>query len=1163
MTKIQKIQMKGFKSFANKTELLFGDKFNCILGPNGSGKSNVIDALCFVLGKSSAKEMRAEKSANLIYNGGKTKKPAKEGEVSLFFDNKSKVFPIEADSIKITRIITQSGQSKYKINDKNRTRQQIIDLLSHANINPDGYNIILQGDIVRLVEMTPLERRGIVEEIAGISIYEEKKEKALRELTKVEEKLNEAAIILTERETYLQELKKERNQAKKFKELDDNIKRNKATILSARMKEKQDKIAGLEKSIADNTKGIEKIRKEIDDLKKKMAEQKKKIEDINKEVEKRGEKEQVTVHKEVEEIKVQLALNNQRIATLNQELQKITDRKKDLEKTHEELTSKIAILDKSKKDIQKQIEQKEKDVKKIDSQIDAFNKKHKLADAHEIDKQIEQLDKKAEKAQEEIQQLREKQQNLLRDKDKLEVRISSIDEKIEKVLSISKENKQALDGLKKKKDNFKNATSELNKCLTEDSSLASQLSNARSKLLSRKEELAKHQAKTAGLRESIAGDVAIKKILELKSKEKGIYGTISELGNVSSEYALALEVAAGNRIKSIIVDDDDTAAKCIKYLKENKFGVATFLPLNKIKAPIIDAEKRNMKGAGIHGLALDFVSFDKKFEKAFQYVLRDTIIVDSVDVARRIGIGKARMVTLTGDLIETSGAMQGGFRQKQRGIGFQEVEVTSAIEKLEKEINDMENVVSSLELKKKENEAAIDRLRNLKAELEADIIKTEKSLHLDSTDLDVSKQEKNKISGELKEIEKKLETTQQEVSVKNKELADMKIEKQALRDKINAMRNPEFLAELNSFEDKKKELKEEITNLQIEIKNADSEVKNILGPEGENVLKILKQHDKERGDFEKEKKEVQDLIKQQEKSLKDKEEAEKKFYQQFKGLFNERTKISEEVAKSETQVSNKDEKIRDIETKNNGISLENAKTKAELAGIEEEYKAYEGVQVFKDKDEELIQKEIRQFENMLENLGAVNMKALEIYEKAEQEYDELIKKKEKLTKEREDVLVMINEIDSKKKDLFMKTFDVLTQNFKNLFARLSAKGEAYLQLEDENDPFNGGVLIKVRLSGKKFLDIRSLSGGEKTMTALAFIFAVQEHEPASFYILDEVDAALDKRNSEKLANLVSSYSEKAQYIMISHNDGVITSADNLYGVSMNEFGMSKVTSLKI
>ena len=230
-TRINKLVMHGFKSFAKHTEILFGGSFNCVLGPNGAGKSNVLDALCFVLGKSSSRDLRAEKSANLIYNGGKTKKPAKHGEVSIYFDNSSKVFPTDDKEVKISRIVRQNGQSIYKINDKAMTRQQITNLLSLAKIDPEGYNIILQGDIVKFVEMHPEDRRVLIEDIAGISVYEEKKHKAMLELEKVEQHLRETELILTERSTYLKELRKDRDQALKYKDMSDKIKQNKASYL--------------------------------------------------------------------------------------------------------------------------------------------------------------------------------------------------------------------------------------------------------------------------------------------------------------------------------------------------------------------------------------------------------------------------------------------------------------------------------------------------------------------------------------------------------------------------------------------------------------------------------------------------------------------------------------------------------------------------------------------------------------------------------------------------------------------------------------------------------------------------------------------------------------------------------------------------------------------
>jgi len=1158
------LEMKGFKSFANKTELIFGENFNVVLGPNGSGKSNVLDALCFVLGKSSAKGLRAEKSANLIYNGGKTKKSAKEGTVKIEFDNSQKIFPVSEDSVKISRTIRASGQSIYKINDKTRTRQQILELLSAAKIDPDGYNIVLQGDIVHLVEMSPLERRQIIEEIAGISIYENKKEKALRELKRVEEKINEADIILTERKTYLRELKKEHDQAQKFKDLDEKIKRNKATILDRQIKDKDEKRLELEKDIKKNESQITATQEKLSSLKENIGEKKVEIEKINKEIEEKGEKDQVQIHKEIEQVRVDVALKKQRVETINQELVKLKERKDELERSRKEIASKIDIINKSKIDAERRITQKEKDLALIDAKIFEFKKKNKIEDAHEIDKNIEEIDKKADEIQERITYLREMQQSLLREKDRLEIQIQSIDERIAKVLSLEKENKEAIEKLKKDKEEFKKSTNELNARLNEDSSFAVQLDNARSKLLSRKEELARANARNAGIKEQIFGNKAIKSVLEQKNQIKGILGVVSQLGNVGEEYSLALGVAASQRIKSIVVDTDETAARCINYLKKNQLGIATFLPLNKLQPPIIKTELRTLKGKGVIGLAIDLVNFDSKYSKVFQYVFGNTLVVEDVEVARRIGVGKVRMVTLLGDLIETSGAMQGGHREKAATLRFQEKETTNQLKSIELEILDLESVVAKIEKLRKENEEIISNLRSKKIELEAEILKTEKILHLDSDDMQATKSEKSKFQKELLDTDKELFKVQNELSAKNRELTDLKIKKQKLRETINELRNPRLLAEMNTFEEKKQELRDEISSLKGELKNNESEIKNIFVPEQENIEKILKQQLKEKETFELEKKDLETIVKQKEKELKEMEQKEKKFYAQFKDFFNKRTKLSNDVNDLENKVSNKNEDVRRFEMRNNNIAIEKAKVVAELEGLKEEYKLYEGVPLFKGKSEDDILREIHQFEKMSEDLGAVNMKALEIYDKSLTEYDNLLRKKDTLIGEREDVLVMINEVDSKKKVLFMKTFDVLNKNFSSIFSTLSVKGDAFLNLEDDNDPFNGGVEIKVRLAGKKFMDIRSLSGGEKTLTALAFLFAVQEHEPASFYILDEVDAALDKKNSEKLAELITQYSSNAQYIIISHNDGVIAAADNLYGVSMHQqTGISKVTTLKI
>ena len=1183
-TRINKMVMHGFKSFAKHTEILFGSSFNCVLGPNGAGKSNVLDALCFVLGKASSRDLRAEKSANLIYNGGKAKKQAKQGEVSIYFDNSSKLFPTEDKEVKITRVVRQNGQSIYKINDKAMTRQQITNLLSIAKIDPDGYNIILQGDIVSFVEMHPDNRRTLVEDIAGISIYEEKKHKAMLELEKVEQHLRDTDLILTERGTYLKELKKERDQALKYKDMSDRIKQNKASYLKIQIDKKESEKNGIQEKIDAGNKDLSALREKISKLKAENEERKKQIEIISKEIEEKGEIEQIKLNKEVETLKIELTKNNSRIETCRNELSKIKQRRSDLKNEIEDVEKRIAQLTNEKKEYESQIASKNKDRETINAKILKFKEKNKLDSVADVEKNVEEIDRKADELQKEITLLREGQHNLIREKDRISHEIGVIEDKIKKVIDVESEYKQQIDALKDRRQIFKNTTLELNKYLDEDSSLAVQLSEARRKMNSINEELAKLRAKDITIREVARGDLAVKKILELKNKRGGIYGTVADLGNVSSKYAVALEVAAGARIKSIVVENEKLAAELISYLKENRLGTATFLPLNKLSSKEAGDGAKSMIGAkGVHDLAINLVSFEQKFKKVFSYVFSDTVVVDNIHAAIRLGIGKAKFVTLDGDVADASGAMHGGFRERRKeAFGFKEREVAESLEENEKKSAEISNIIDILEKRRAENESKITELREKKAALEGEIIKSEKSMHLESSDTEVSKQQQKELNTKEKEIDNEISKIISKISEHNRELTNLKIEKQRLRGVISQLNDPTLLAELNTFEQKFKELSEDIIKTGSEIKNIDAQIINIFIPEKDKTEKILKQLDKDEEGFNNELGKVQEYIAQKESLLNEKENLAKEFYTKFRGLFAKQGKINEEVQKNELSVDKLIEESRQAEIKVNFNSLKNAEIAASLAALNQDFQQYEGVKLdlemsemlriseharkssIFDKTEEQLKNEISRFERMREDIGSVNMRALEVYDEAEKQYNEFLEKKDKLGKEKEYVLDMMNEIEGKKKELFMKTFDVVNNNFKNFFGMLTTKGaEATLVLDNEENPFEGGVRINVKITGSKFLDIRGLSGGEKTMTALAFIFAIQENEPASFYVLDEVDAALDKHNSEKLAKLIRKYSERAQYIMISHNDNVISEADILYGVSMNEDGISQVVSLKI
>jgi len=1165
LTKINKIVMRGFKSFATKTELLFGEKFNCVLGPNGSGKSNVLDAICFVLGKSSARSLRAEKSANLVYNGGKTNKPAKAGEVSIFFDNSNNTFPTDMNQVKVTRIIKNNGQSIYKINDKRRTRHEILELLSVAKIDPNGYNIILQGDVVRFVEMHPVQRRNIIEEISGISVYEDKRQSAMKELDKVDEKLNESDIILKERKTYLRELKKERDQALKYQEMADKIKQNKASYLKIQIDRKVKERDKLQENVDDYTTKTEKMNNKIDELRLDNKKLKEQVEEISKEVERKGDIEQRDLNKQIQELNVSITEKRSRINMLENELLKIKNRRESIKSEMGDTEEQIQSFENKLKENEKEFSDKTREMEIIRKKIADFKKKHNLDDAGEIEDEIDSLDQIADEKQKQIMVLRENQQNLIREEDRLRFQIQTFQEKIEKVREVEKENKEQVEDLKNMRVRFKSVTLELNKNLDEDSGISARLGEARKKLLSETEELSKLKARNAGLKDRIAGDLAIKKINENKSHFNGVLGTVSELGNVSSKYALALETAAGPRLKSIVVETDKVAADCIKYLKSNRLGTATFMPLNKIKPKDTEPRvKKLLKSNGVNGLAIDLVEFEPKLKKVFQYIFSNTLVVDNIDVSRRIGIGEAKMVTLDGDMAEISGIMHGGFRKTgSSGYGFKEKEIARGISQSENKITELKDVISVYEKKREELDEKITGFRNEKASLEGEIIKNEKSLHLESDDIDTSLSEKDKLENDLRRVSGEIEHIQGTISKENKELAECKIKKQGMRSKINDMRSPSKLAELNAFEQKKDELSQSLIKLESEIKSGKLQMDNIFSKEREKSVRILKQLDSEEKSFMEEVKGLKENLAKDSDELIVMDEKATKFHSQYKGLFSKRSSIQENIGLNDISIDKLLEQSRETERKSNIFGLQLAQIKAEFAGLEKENEQYKGVSIVKDKTEDELRSEIRKFEKMVETIGSVNLKALEIYENVENEYNKLLDKKDKLFSEKEDVIAMMKEIEGKKKELFMNTYDEINRHFKEIFYKLSTKGEASLNLESPEDPFEAGLNIKVRLSGKKFMDIRSLSGGEKTMTALAFIFAIQEHDPATFYVLDEVDAALDKKNSDKLAKLVKRYAENSQYIMISHNDGIITEADNLYGVSMNEHDISQVVSLRI
>lgn len=1095
--------------------------------------SNIIDLITFVLGKSSSKQLRAEKSAGLIYNGGKQNPPAKFAEASIVFDNSSKEFPLPEEKVTLTRIVKGSGNSTYRINGQRMTRQQVLDTLSKARINYDGHNIVLQGDIVQLMEMHPEERRFVIEEVSGISVYEEKKQKAMQELQKVDSKLHEASIILTERSTYLRELKSERDLAVKYRELETTIKRSKATLIDKQLREREAKLREILAEIEKQEKQKTALLAAIHQFKESINHNKEDTRTINEYLDKRGKKDQLDLQKEIEQLKDSQLKSSTRLDAIQTELARIEQRRKQLSQDAGDIEKKIAGLRKELEDAH----QKEQALKQQDASVAAsiqeFRKKQNLDS-------LEELEQTMERKQSNLTNLQEKKLNLAREYDRQQYQLQDVESK----LNIQPAGKPSqLPDMKKE---FSSITAALNKKLDENAAFAIQLGKARRSLVENNENLARVRMLNMSAAEHSAADLAISRIL--KSGITGIYNTVASLGEANKKYSLALEVAAGSRINSIVVEDDATAARCIQHLKQNKLGIAAFLPLNKMRPATI----QKFTGAGIHGPALDLVKFQPKFRDVFAYVFGSTLIVDNVDTARRMGIGKVRMVTLEGDLMESSGAMIGGHRTRSRGIAFKEKESAEEAEKLEAEVARLQEALNTIENNREQNESSIQQLREKKANLEVDILKLEKLSG--SQDYEILKKKHAELKAAFADTSKKMQDVDEDLTSIQKELAALHEKKQ----KSGILGNKEFAA----LEASREKLRESLASSTTSIRSIKAQLDTILLPEQSRMKSILSSHEKEKQQFSQELQQLEEKLTLNKQALKDKEAQQKQFYAEFRQQFDKRTKLQNDLQKIETSLIREEEHIRNVEAKTNTFQIERARLTAEAEGLKKEFEPFLNIELRRGIELADLKYEIQKSEKEIEKLGSINLKALEVYEKLEQEFSQLKEKESKLLQEKQDVLGMMQEVETKKKDLFMKTFKEIDTNFTRIFQNLSTKGDAYLELQDRENPFNGGVTIKVKITGSKFLDIKSLSGGEKTMAALALIFSIQEHQPASFYVMDEVDAALDKTNSALLSKLIQKYAEKAQYIVVSHNDTVISEADQIYGVSMQQ-GISKVVSLKI
>jgi chromosome segregation protein len=954
MTFIKKLIMHGFKSFARKTELPFTPGINVILGSNGSGKSNISDAICFVLGRLSIKSMRAARAGNLIFLGTKELPPARESSVEIIFDNENNEFSLEQKEISIKRVVRKNGQSIYKINNETKTRQEVLSLLAQAGIDPNGFNIILQGEIQNFVRMHTEERRKVIEEVSGISIYEVRKEKSLSELERTEEKLKEVLAILRERTAYLNNLEKERQQALKYKKLEADVKKFKASIIFNDLTKKKKELEAIEEQISKRNKEIEKIKKEKISVETLTEDLKSKISSINLAMQKSTGLEQEKLNQEIANIRAELAGLDVKLENFETRLSGIVREKQELQETirnNELATEQLKKGAPSASRNQKEFETKKKELEKLEEERKKF---------YTTRSELKSL-------KERIQDKKIILQNYINESEFLLKQINSVNSELFDVKTNSDKVHQLKVSLAEKKESFE----------------------------------------------------------ELSRKEK-------ELEKIS--YSNEYEIEKQNKIIENISKMDICPLCKSKITKEHISGI------HQEVRPRVELLKKQKEDS--NKKLKEILDAKEKLKKEIEEI--------SSEISKR-----------ESDLIKIS-----TINEKK-----------NQIKDLQEKIDSSKQELIALEKRRKNFEEHFDENSNIEQKCE--------TLRIEIQDISLRNEE----------------TINSEVSFKQREIERLKISlKQFLRDEID--------------------LDEEIRNLKISLE------------EKETLLEKKKQQEEE-------------------------------LSRKFQKLISERDSFQTKIHENEILVSNKQNTIHNIEQESNNFKIDKARVGAEIENFEIEMLGFPNTEVIKINRDVLVEK-LNKAQEILSQIGSVNLRSLEVYDSIKKEYDSIKERVDIISKEKENIMKLIQEIDIKKKKTFLKTLASLNELFSRNFSHLSVKGHVFLELENKKEPFEpgAGVQIIVKTGHGKYFDVKSLSGGEQTIVALSLIFAIQELNPYYFYLLDEIDAALDKRNSARLAGLLQKYMQKGQYIVISHNDEIIANGTNLYGVSMLD-GVSKVTSLKV
>ncbi|CDQ40145.1 chromosome segregation protein SMC [Virgibacillus salexigens] len=1177
---LKRLESVGFKSFAKRINVDFVPGVTAVVGPNGSGKSNITDAIRWVLGEQSAKSLRGSKMEDIIFQGSDTRKALNVAEVTLVLDNHDQQLPLDYEEVSVTRRVFRSGESEFFINNQACRLKDIVDLFMDSGLGREAFSIISQGKVEEILSSKAEERRTIFEEAAGVLKYKQRKKKSEYKLAETQENLNRVEDIIHEIEQQIEPLKAQADTASKYLQLKDQLKEKEIAYLLAEIEVLHKQWETKRNELEQAKQKEQHIKASIEQKETAQEERRQMIEQIDEAIEKlqadllaatqtlekyEGKKQLfLEKNKHFEENKTKLEAQKDdtsvRIGKLHDELIQEKKHLAELEQTKQETAGIVNQLDQKLQLGKENLEEKIEDLKS--EYIEYLNKQAvKRNERQSIEERLQQLNGKKEKQE-------TKFADLVQERETLQQQLQQIskDLQIQEATSYEKENKvKALkQTLEMKRNEFQDAQTKLY-----------QGYQYVEKIKSKREMLEEMKEDFQGFFHGVKAVLTARE----NGKLSDIYGAVIELIEVPKPYITAIETVLGGQAQHIIVKDDKAARKSIGWLKQTNSGRATFLPLSTIQERSIPENTvRNIEEhAGYIGIAAQLIDTTNHYQKAINHLMGHVIIAQSLKDANEIAnmvMRRFRIVTLEGDVVNPGGSMSGGAQKKtNQSLFTREKDLQEMTEKLtefqekilrfeqnlreqKQAVQEVERQLTLAESSQQSEQQHLQELQSQHRELEMKIQTMNENLQLydqDKQQFDEDTVQMNKrqtaIDQELQQLTVNAKNLEQEIETLTKQQTEVKENKEKLQEEMH--RNQILLAEqderVKSQRNKTSTVQKQLTELQNQYDAFQEEIQQLLGFQESNETEeeidetITVQMDN-KAQITNEIQEQKTKRAEQSQQLQDKDHDLKQDTKQYEI-------IRQDIQQKEVQSNRMD------------VELENL-----LSHLQNEYtisydKAKQSYEKAKNKEE--AQAIVNQLKQQIEGLGTVNLGAIDEYERIAERYNFLTEQQTDLVEAKQTLYTVIAEMDEEMIKRFGETFTKIKDEFAIVFQQLFGGGHAELKLTDPQNLLDTGVDIVAQPPGKKLQHLGLLSGGERALTAIALLFAILRVRPVPFCVLDEVEAALDEANVVRFAKYIKLFSQNTQFIVITHRKGTMEEADVLYGVTMQESGVSRLVSVRL